>query len=71
VRWPPAWEFVSWSNELVVGQSPADKNLSTEAEDIVGIRHKATTGEHTADGKVLVLAVINCRMDEIGIALYV
>jgi hypothetical protein len=27
---------VSWSNELVVEQSPAGKNMSTEAEDIVG-----------------------------------
>jgi hypothetical protein len=26
----------SWSNELVVGQSPAGKNVSTEADDIVG-----------------------------------
>jgi hypothetical protein len=33
------------SNELVVGYSPADKNINTEAEDIVGIRHQATTGE--------------------------
>jgi hypothetical protein len=33
----------SWSNELVVRQSPAGKNVSTEAEDIVGIRRKATT----------------------------
>jgi hypothetical protein len=35
--------------ELVVGQSPAGKNMSTEAEDVVGIRHQATTGEDTAD----------------------
>jgi hypothetical protein len=26
----------SWGNELVVGQSPASKNMSTEAGDIVG-----------------------------------
>jgi hypothetical protein len=25
---------VSWSNELVVGQLPARKNVSTEAEDL-------------------------------------
>jgi pyrimidine operon attenuation protein/uracil phosphoribosyltransferase len=36
------------SNELVVRQSPAGKKVSTEAEEIVGIRHQATTGEHTA-----------------------
>jgi hypothetical protein len=28
-----------------VGQSPAGKNVRTEAEDIVDIRHQATTGE--------------------------
>jgi hypothetical protein len=37
------------SNELVVRQSPARKNVSTEAEDIVGIRQKATTGEDMAN----------------------
>jgi hypothetical protein len=38
----------SWSNELVATQSTAGKNVSTEAEDIVAIRHQATTGEDTA-----------------------
>jgi hypothetical protein len=28
-----------------VRQSPARKNMSTEAEDTVGIREQATTGE--------------------------
>jgi hypothetical protein len=37
----------SWSNELVVRQSPACKKLSTEAEAIFGIRHQATTGKDT------------------------
>jgi hypothetical protein len=32
-----------------VGQSPADKNLRKEAEDILGICQQATTGEDTAD----------------------
>jgi hypothetical protein len=32
-----------------MGQSPAGKNVSTETEDIVGIRHQATTGEDIAD----------------------
>jgi hypothetical protein len=32
VRWPPAWELVSWSNECVVRQSPASKDVNTEAE---------------------------------------
>jgi hypothetical protein len=30
-----------------VGQSPAGKNVSMEAKDIVGICHQATTGEDT------------------------
>jgi hypothetical protein len=37
------------NHEVVVGQSPAGKNVSTEGEDIVGIRHKATTGKAAAD----------------------
>jgi hypothetical protein len=32
-------ESDSWSNKLVVRQSPAGKNVSTEAEDIVEIHH--------------------------------
>jgi hypothetical protein len=31
------------------GQSPAGKNVSMEAENVVGIRHQATIGEDTAD----------------------
>jgi hypothetical protein len=42
VRLPQAWE-------LVVEQLPAGKNVSTEAEDIVEISDKATTGENAAD----------------------
>jgi hypothetical protein len=38
-------------NELVMRQSSAGKMKSTEAEDIVGVRHQATTGEGTADEK--------------------
>jgi hypothetical protein len=48
-------------NELVVGQWPAGKNVSTEAEDIVGIRHQATSGEDTPDSEDVVRAVVNCR----------
>jgi hypothetical protein len=36
-------------NEFVVGQSPAGKNVNTEAEDIVGIRYQSKTGEDSAD----------------------
>jgi hypothetical protein len=39
----------SWSNELVVRQSPAGKNVNTEAEDTVGIRHQTTTDEDIAN----------------------
>jgi hypothetical protein len=45
-----------WSNVLVVGQSPAGKNVSTKAEDIVGFRHQATMVK-TADLR----DVVNCR----------
>jgi hypothetical protein len=33
VRWPPAWELVGWSNEPVVGYSPAGKDVSMEDEE--------------------------------------
>jgi hypothetical protein len=36
-------------NELAVGQSPGGRNVSTEADNIVEIRHQATTGEDTTD----------------------
>jgi hypothetical protein len=49
VRWPPACELVSCSGELIVGHSPAGKNVSTDVEDIVGNRQEATTGEKTGD----------------------
>jgi hypothetical protein len=35
----------SWSNELVVRQSQVSKNVNTQAEDITGVRHHATTSE--------------------------
>jgi hypothetical protein len=33
---PRCYKHDNWSNELVVGESPAGRNVSTEAEDIVG-----------------------------------
>jgi hypothetical protein len=39
----------SWSNESVVRQPPAGKNVSTEAEDIVGICQQATNAEDIAN----------------------
>jgi hypothetical protein len=49
----------SWSNELAVGQSLASKNVSTETEDIVEIRHQASTAEDSRL-KRFVRAVVNC-----------
>jgi hypothetical protein len=46
---PRCYKHGSWSNELVVGQSSGSKNVSMEAEDIVGICNQAMTGEDTAD----------------------
>jgi hypothetical protein len=37
------------SDSLVARQPPAGKNTSTEAENIVGIRHQATTGKDIAN----------------------
>lgn len=48
-------------------QSPASKNVNTEAENIVGIRYQATTGVDTADCEDLVLAVANCTLGELAI----
>jgi hypothetical protein len=55
----------SWSNELVVGQSPASKNVITKVGGIVGICHQATTGEDTADWKNLVSALADCIVREL------
>jgi hypothetical protein len=33
VRWPPAWEFVNWSNSSLVGYSPGSSDMSTDAEE--------------------------------------
>jgi dihydroxyacetone kinase DhaKLM complex PTS-EIIA-like component DhaM len=52
-----------------MGQSPAGKNLGTEAEDIVEICRQATTGEDTAVWVDLMSAVVNCRVYELAIAL--
>jgi hypothetical protein len=37
VRWPPAWELISRSSERVVRQSPASKDLNTEAEEATAL----------------------------------
>jgi hypothetical protein len=51
---PKCYKQKSLSNELVLGQSPVGKNVSTEAEDIVGIRQQTTTGNDTGDCEDLV-----------------
>jgi citrate synthase len=40
VRWPSDCE-----SNIIVRQPPTDKNVNTEAENIVGIRHQVTTSE--------------------------
>jgi hypothetical protein len=57
------------SNESVVGQSPADMNVNTEAEYIVKVRHQATTGKDTADWNGLVRAVVKCKVCQLAIVL--
>jgi hypothetical protein len=54
---------------IAVGQSPAGKNVGTEAQDIVRIRHQATIGEDTVDSEDLIRAIVNCRVCELAIAL--
>jgi hypothetical protein len=48
----------SRSNELLVRRSPAAKDVSTEAEDFVEIRHQATTCEGVADCEDLVCPIV-------------
>jgi hypothetical protein len=62
-------DIVLTSNELVVWQSAAGKNVGTEAEDVVESSHQTTTGEDTADWADLVRAVVNCRVCELAIEL--
>jgi hypothetical protein len=59
----------SWSKEFISGQTPAGKSVNTEAENIVGIRYQATTGEDTADREDPVRAIVNCRVCGLAIAL--
>jgi hypothetical protein len=66
---PRCYKQDSWGNELLVRQLPASKNERMEAEDIVGIRHQATTGEDIADREDLVHAVVNCRVCELATVL--
>jgi hypothetical protein len=50
------------AGQLFVGQSPVSKNVSTEAEDIVDIRHQVMAGEYIADWGEFVRAVMNCSV---------
>jgi hypothetical protein len=38
VRLPPAWELVSWSNELVVREFTATKDVNTKAEEVIALK---------------------------------
>jgi hypothetical protein len=53
----------SWSNELVVRQSPAGKNVSTEAEDSGDTRHQATTGEDIENREDFICAVVTVMFE--------
>jgi hypothetical protein len=70
VRWLLAWDLVSWSSKLVVGQSPAGRNVSTDAENTYGNRLQETTDEDTAGREDLLHAVVNCRVCELAIELW-
>jgi hypothetical protein len=52
-----------------VGQSAVGKNVSRQAEDIVAIRHQATTDEDTADLEDLVRDIVHYRVCELALAL--
>jgi hypothetical protein len=60
---PRCYKQDNWSSVLVVGQSPAGKNVITEAEDIVGsvTRQRLVKTQQTA--------VVNCRVCELAVAL--
>jgi hypothetical protein len=55
---PKCYKQASCNNEFVVRQSSACKYLSTEAKNIFGIRHQATTGEDKATWEDFMCAVI-------------
>jgi hypothetical protein len=55
---PRCYKQDNWGNELVVGQSLTGKSMSTKTEDIVVIRHQATTGEDIANWEELICAVV-------------
>jgi hypothetical protein len=48
--------------------SPAGKNVSTGTEDIVAIRHQATTGENTADWGDFMCSVVTVICEVYGTA---
>jgi hypothetical protein len=51
----------SWSNELVVRWSRAGTNVSREAEDVIVVRHQATTDEDIPNWEdfILVYAAVS------------
>jgi hypothetical protein len=55
--------LMSCCHGLVVRQSPASKDVSTEAKDIVGIRYLATASEDIEDS---VCAVVRSRVRELA-----
>lgn len=53
---PICYKQDNWGNELVVGQLRASKNVSMEAKDIVGVRHRHSRR-----------ALVNCRVCELEV----
>jgi hypothetical protein len=46
VRWLSAWVLGSWSNKLIVRQSPVSKDVKTEAEEATAL--EAVTRQQSA-----------------------
>jgi hypothetical protein len=50
------------SNGVAVGQSPAGKDVSTEAEEIVGIRYQTTASKEIEDFACAIVILKVCRL---------
>jgi hypothetical protein len=61
VRRPPACELVRWSSELLVRQSPNNKDVNTEVRKLRRWKpYQATTGEETAENFLLTAVNYRC-----------
>jgi hypothetical protein len=53
---------IGWESTVEVRQLPASKDVSMEAEDIVGIWYQAVTDEDIANWEDLLWAVVRSRV---------